>query len=234
MRRRCALVLTAAFLAGISRVAAAQQTSVEVWPELDAYVRVSPAARWFVVAQPVISGDDSSLSEAHFGGYFEVGIAPMSPERRNGAFDEDKLRYLRVRVGYRAVWIKGADGENTHERRVVADLTPRFFLPFNVLFMQREAVDFRWIDGAYSWRFRPRVWLERETRIGKVTTIPYWSVEPFYDSRYATWNRTLYQTGIVIPVSRQVAPEIYYGRQIDRQPTQKTTNALGVMATLYY
>jgi len=231
MRLR-ASVLACAFLAGVSAVAAGQDTTTgELWPELDAYVRLSPGARLFFVVMPVVSRDDKSLSETQLGGHLEVGVMPMARRRLRTAYDADRLGYLRARVGYRQVQTAGS---GRSESRVVADVTPRFFLPWDVLFALRNEFDFRWVHEVYSWRFRPRVWLERETRIGGVTTVPYWSVELFYDARYEGWSRTFYQTGVAIPVSRRVAPEIYYGRQIDRQPAQKTVNALGVLATLYF
>jgi len=230
MRLR-ALALAGAVLVRAGRVAVGQETtSAELWPELDAYVRLSPAARLFFVAMPVISGDSRSLSETQLGGHLEMGIMPIAPRLRS-TYDADRLRYLRARVGYREVWTAGS---GIGERRLVADVTSRFFLPWNVLFAQRDEFDFRWLRGNYSWRFRPRVWFERETRIGGVTAVPYWSVEYFYDSRYDAWSRKFYQTGIAIPVSRRIAPEIYYGRQVDRSPNQKTVNSLGVLATLYF
>ena len=231
MRLR-ALLLAGLLFPGAGGVAAGQDTTTrELWPELDTYVRLSPAARLFFVVIPVVSGDDRSLSETQLGGHLEVGIMPMARRQLRAAYDADRLGYLRARIGYRQVLTVGT---GRSEQRLVADVTPRFFLPWDVLFALRNEVDFRWLQGNYSWRFRPRVWLERETRIGSVTTVPYWSVEFFYDSRFGAWSRTFYQTGVAIPVSRRVAPEIYYGRQIDRLPAHKTVNALGILATLYF
>jgi hypothetical protein len=229
-----ALLTAAAVLAGVAPDTPAQEVTGEVWPEIDAYVRLSLGARLFFQAQPVMTADDRSLSERQLGGHLEAGFMPMARKHLQSSYDADRLRYLRARVGFRRVSSYGTDGTMQREHRLVADFTPRAFLPFNVLLAQRNQLDARWIEGDYSWRFRPRVWLERETRIGAVTTVPYWSVEFFYDARFDAWSRTLYQTGIVIPVTPRIAPEIYYARQIDRQPALKTVNALGTMATLYF
>jgi hypothetical protein len=92
-------------------------------------------------------------------------------------------------------------------------VTPRAFLPFDVLVALRGRVDFRWLEEGYSWRPRVRLWIEREGPVGPVVLIPYVSAETFYDSRYDAWSRTYYQAGIAVPVSRRVVPELYYGRQ---------------------
>ena len=57
------LLAAGAILVGPARVARAQNTVGEVWPELDAYVRLSSAVRLFFMAAPVISRDAKSLSE---------------------------------------------------------------------------------------------------------------------------------------------------------------------------
>jgi hypothetical protein len=229
-----ALLAAAALLVAGVRAAPAQETVGEIWPELDAYVRLSSAARLFLAMAPVISGDAKSLSEQQTGANIEVGIAPLHPGRRYKAQDADKLRYLRIRLGYWRTGTHDSSGSALSERRLVAEVTPRAFLPFDVLLALRGRVDFRWLEAGYSWRPRLRLWLERESPIGPVVLIPYVSAETFYDSRYDAWSRTYYQTGIAVPVSKRVVPEVYYGRQIDREPSDKIVNALGVVVTLYF
>jgi hypothetical protein len=228
------LLAAGAILAGGVRAAPAQETVGEFWPELDAYVRLSSSARLFLVMAPVISRDAGSLSEQQAGASIEAGIAPFQPTRRRKAQDADKLRYLRVRLGYWRIGTHDSSGSSLAERRLVAEVTPRVFLPFDVLVALRGRVDFRWLDTGYAWRPRVRLWIEREGPVGPVVLIPYVAAETFYDSRYDAWSRTYYQAGIAVPVSKRVVPEVYYGRQIDREPADKTVNALGVVVTLYY
>jgi hypothetical protein len=56
----------------------------------------------------------------------------------------------------------------------------------------------------------------------------------FYDARYGAWSRSYYQAGIAVAATHWLVPEVYYGRQIDREPSDKTVNALGVPVTLYF
>ena len=228
------LLAAGAILVGGSRPIQAQATTSEFWPELDAYVRLSSAVRLFFMAAPVFSRDAKSLSEQQLGANVEVGVAPLAPARRARAQDADKLSYLRFRLGYYRIGTHDSSGSYLSERRLIAEVTPRAFLPLDILVALRGRMDFRWLEEGYSWRPRVRLWIEREGPIGPVVLIPYVSAETFYDSRYDAWSRTYYQTGIAIPVSRRVVPEVYYGRQLDREPSDKTVNALGVVVTLYF
>jgi hypothetical protein len=227
------LLVAGALLASGARAAAGQEVG-EFWPEVDAYVRLSSAARLFFMAAPVISRDAKSLSEQQFGANVEVGLAPLAPARRARAQDADKLSYLRFRLGYYRIGTHDSSGASLSERRLALEVTPRAFAPLDILVALRGRMDFRWLEEGYSWRPRVRLWLEREGLVGPVVLIPYVSAETFYDSRYDAWSRTYYQTGIAVPVSRRVVPEVYYGRQIDQEPSDKTVNALGMVVTLYF
>jgi len=228
------LLAAGALLIGPSRTVQAQTTTNEFWPEVDAYVRLSSSARLFLMMAPVISRDSKSLSEQQVGANFEFGMAPIQSTRRRRAQDADKLRYLRLRLGYYRIGTHDSSGGSISERRLALEVTPRAFAPLDILVALRGRMDFRWLEEGYSWRPRVRLWLEREGPVGPVVLIPYISAETFYDSRYDAWSRTYYQTGIAVPVSKRVVPELYYGRQIDQEPSDKTVNALGMVVTLYF
>jgi hypothetical protein len=136
------------------------------------------------------------------------------------------MKYLRLRVGYRQSFTHDGDGASLSERRVIAEATARALLPGGVLAMFRNRGDFRWLEGAYSWRYRPRLWVERETGLGPVTAIPYLSAEVFWDSRYHAWSRSRYTAGLVVPATKWLAPEVYYAYQSDWQPTVSTFTPL--------
>ena len=141
--------------------------------------------------------------------------------------------YLRARVGYRRTFTFES-GRDLSEQRVIVEITPRGFLPGGLLVALRNRLDLRWLEGDPSWRYRPRLWLERESRIGPVTVVPYGAAEVFFDSRFDDWIRTRYQAGIAVPATGWLVPEMYYARQIDDQPVLQYTNALGMVVTLYF
>jgi hypothetical protein len=230
IRLAAAVVLTAV----LPQTAPAQTTTTEFWPELGAYVRLSSATRLYFLAAPVVSRDDRTLSESQLGAHVEVGVAPIGRAKIRNLHDPDRMKYLRFRVGYRQSWTHDEAGASLSERRVIAELTARALLPGDLLLMLRNRGDFRWLEGAYSWRYRPRLLVERETDLGPVSVVPYASAEEFWDSRYDAWSRARYQIGLAVPVTRWLAPEVYYALQTDWQPTRKDVHAVGLVTTLYF
>jgi hypothetical protein len=90
------------------------------------------------------------------------------------------------------------------------------------------------LDDGFSTRYRSRLTIERETVIGSDFVVaPYISVEPFYDTRYPAWARVQYQVGATFPVAREIAVEVYYGRQQNWRSQPERVNALGIVVLLY-
>lgn len=229
-RLAVAVVLSAV----LAPVAAAQTTTTEFWPEIDAYVRLNAATRLFFLAAPVVSRDDRTLSESQLGAHVEIGLAPIGRAKIRNLHDPDKMKYLRVRVGYRQSWTNDEAGADLSERRIIAEASIRAFLPGDLLLTLRNRGDLRWLEGEYSWRYRPRLLVERETDLGPVSVVPYASAEVFWDSRYDAWSRARYQIGLAVPVTKWLAPEVYYALQTDWQPTWKDVHAVGLVTTLYF
>ena len=227
--------LIGALLAGVAGASQAQETDDQFWPEIDTYVRLNDHARVFFKVAPSKETGADSFDDTQIGAFFDFGVAPHALGHLTKAYDADQLRYLRGGIGYQETFELSGDDATVSVRNIVTDLTPRFFLPWELLVAQRNRVDYRWIQGQdYSWRYRPRVWVERQSRIGSVKLVPHAAVELYYDSRYDSWNRTEYRAGLSVPVAKWFVPQAYYAREIDREPATKYTNALGVIATLYF
>jgi len=211
----------------------AQETREQFWPELDAYVRLSPATRLFFLAAPVREADQ--FQESQVGAHIEFGLAPIRRRPDRGLYDQDRLQFLRLRAGIRRTFSLSGDERELSETRVVVEATPRAFLPWHILMAIRNRLDFRWIeDQGYSWRYRPRLWLEREFGVAGIALVPYGSLEAFWDSRYDAWSRSRYQFGMAVPITTWFVPEAYYSRQIDTSPERSYTNALGIVTTFYF
>jgi hypothetical protein len=158
----------------------------------------------------------------------------LHPAKRGELYDTDRLRYLRFRAGIR--YATALEESNDYEEwRGILELTPRARLPGDIVMAFRNRGDLRWMNGDFSWRYRPRLWLEREFSIGTTASlVPYGSAEIFYDSRYEAWTRTRYQLGMAVPLNRVFAPEVYVAHQRDEEPTLKYTNALGFVLGFYF
>lgn len=81
------------------QVAPAQETSREIWPEVDAYVRLTSATRLYFSFRPVISADDGSFSESKLAANVDIAFAPMRRIDLVKTPDRDKYHHLRARLG---------------------------------------------------------------------------------------------------------------------------------------
>ena len=208
--------------------------TVQVWPEVDAFVRLSAKTRLLLVATTV--REDDQVTDGEFGVSFDVFLKPI---RRTPKLlfqlDKSKNQVLTIRTGYR--YLPSYSGSST-ENRGLLEATARYPLTRHfghVLLSNRNRVDFRVIDGEYSWRYRNRLSTERELSVGSVRVNPYARFEVFYDSRFAAFSKTELMVGATFPIRKYCELEGYFDHQLDtgRAPN-RTTNAFGIVATFYF
>ena len=125
----------------------------------------------------------------------------------------------------------GASGPT--ERRAIAEVTGRVALPQAVWLVNRARVDLRDLDGEFSQRYRLRIGVEREFVVDGVVLVPYAQAETFYDTRYDTWNRQLYQAGAEIELSKAWRIEPYVARQNDSRSTAGNVDRFGLVLKFY-
>ncbi len=241
---RAALALTLCLAPALAARAAAQdpETSYQLWPEGNVYVRLSDASRLYFLLATVRergteTGELSKISDIQVGTHIEFGLVPFGRRAKLQAlYDAHRLSYLRLRLGLRYQTRLDDDEPPRYEEwRGIVELTPRFTLPGDLLVAQRNRVDLRWINGDPSWRYRPRLWVEREIRVGSgVALVPYGAAEVYWDSRYDDWVRTKYQLGAAVMLTSRIAPEVYVALQRDEKPGRSYTRALGVVVALYF
>ncbi len=208
-------------------------TVTQLWPELDVYRRLNDDARLRFSISPVCevsgAGLRSSIDDTDFGVDLDTGLFPIGRARLEKArFDADRMKYLRFRTGIHYLNVNG-DAAND-EWRIIAELTPRSHLPLDMTLSFRNRFDLRWIDDAYSWRYRPRLQVDREFKAWThMAFVPYASAELFWDSRSESWTRTLYKVGTGIAVWPWFGPQIYWAHQIDdRSSVDTITDAIGI------
>jgi hypothetical protein len=223
-----------ALLIGASELPARAQTT-PVWPEVDSYVTLNDRMRFFFLATTVQENREST--EAEFGVNFDLYLKPLRKRAPKLLFrlDESKNRRVLMRVGYRYL-PSYTGGDNEH--RGVLEITPRY--PLNgflghALLSNRNRVDFRYVDGESSWRYRNRVSVDRELSIGRVRVSPYARFEIYYDSRYDKWSRTEWMLGSSFPVNGHWEVEAYYDAQHDTSASpSRHTKAVGLVTTFYF
>jgi hypothetical protein len=236
--RKSPVVILALFLSVVvigPRTAKAQTTSNEVWPELDVYINVKPKIRLYFMGTTSRAVEDG---EAFNGTAFEAQIGAH--------IDYIPNKHVVLRTGYRFGTSVGDSDSPYKEHRFLTEQTLRKLLPGSLLLSDRNREDFRFIDGDFSFRYRNRVTIERESHLFKQRAItPYGSAEIFYDTRYSAWNRNRLTAGVqtslrrgpllkMLLPKRQVILDLYYTRQNDSRSSTQHVNALGAALAFYF
>jgi hypothetical protein len=234
-RAACGAAIAASLL--LSRPCVADETQYELWPEANAYFKLSRQVRVYALAAGLYApqswtGDKAaSLGELEIGAHLDVSLKPIFRRTLRNA-NWERERYLWARFGYTHL-SSHAGAPESHENRGILELTGRFALPGEVWAVNRLRADLRDKDGEFSTRYRFRLQLERETSMFGAVTVPYINVEPFYDSRHDAVIRWRYETGVEIVMSPHWRVEPHYLYQEDSRSEPKHTNAFGLVLKYY-
>ena len=229
----------------------AGEATEEFWPELNLYLKTGATTRLYLVAA-YAEGAESRLGTLDLAGYFDITLKPVL---RPSLHEEpwQARRYFWVRLGYDHLFrTENREARETSEKRGIVAVHGRTWLPGRVLVEGRLRADLRWIGDEYSTRYRARLEINRDFVVRGRMVTPYLQVEPFYDTRYDGWARTLYQVGAEIEprnylhlreswdfrieseVRAHFRLEPYLARQVDSLPEKAVVNAFGIVARWYY
>ena len=227
MKRTLQLALLACLLAGPCPPLRAQSTQFQWLPEVDTYVTLDSRLRASVFASRTEDAENADSFE--IGPNLDVTLRSIRKRREVGN-DSSKRKYLNFRAGYRYIFNSG----KADEQRGILELTPRLYLPKDILLSDRNRSDLRLISGVFSWRYRNRVTLERSFKTRALTLTPYARAEVYYDSRYGIWNKNTYSFGVIFPAGKHVELEPYFERENDSRASTPHVNALGFKLSLYF
>jgi Protein of unknown function (DUF2490) len=207
-----------------------QTTETEVWPEVDAHIQIPCNLRILAftgLEQGVGYPFQQWYAAAALGYQFRPILTPHIPN-----IDPDKEHYFIFGGGYEFLRTVQS-GVIKHENRVTLDGTPGFRIPAGFLVRDRNWVELRWIDGAYSTTYRNRVAVERDFA-RKIRFTPYGSVEVFYDGSSHSWNQEWYTAGIQWPYKRLWMLNTYYRRENCDNCNPHSWNAAGASLNFYF
>ena len=206
--------------------------SSEFWPELSAFIRLNPDTRVYLDAS-YARGKESDASTLDLSVALDVSIKHV-PWERLWTEDWQRTRTFWARIGYTRVFKATDSTSEVAENRGVVALYGKAPLPAEIWLEARTRADLRWIGDDYSTRYRFKLEATREFTLYGHAVVPYLNVEWFYDTRYDSWARTLYQAGMEISVNKSFRYELFLARQNDRRPSEVTLNALGLVAKWYF
>jgi hypothetical protein len=229
---RFCLLFSLIFIAALLQPARAEDHHSELVPELNVFIKLNKQVRLYLLGD-ITQGLSPSFTDGEFGAHLDFTLKPILRRTlRSGNWERE--RYLWVRAGYVGSTDVDDrdDGSTTH--MMLLEMTGRFELPWEVWLVNRARVDFRDIDGERSQRYRLRVGIEREFTVCRVVMVPYVQAETFYDSRFDTFNRQLYQAGVEIELNKHWRIEPYVARQNDSRSPSGNLNRIGLVLKSYF
>lgn len=200
--------------------------------EVNAFVKLSDVSRLFLLGS-LTRQQQENVTDGEVGAYLDFTIKPILREQlRTANWQRD--RYLWVRVGYGYTDKVSGNAQSSPEKRVVLEGTARFELPKEMWLASRLRADLRDIDGTSSQRYRLRLAIEREFTVNGTAVVPLRPGETFYDTRFDTWNRQHYQTGVEIELSKQWRIEPYVSRQNDNRSASGNVDTAGLVLKYFH
>jgi hypothetical protein len=188
-------------------VALAQET--EALPELDFYLKLNANVRLRTQASDTREGGDPT--QLTIGPDLELYFKPLVRLKRVTVFDLDeaKKRPLVISAGYRYLVTPGSPATN----RTVLTATSHFPLKVGSLLSDANRADLDWTNGAFKWRYRNRLQIEKSLRISSYHPVPYVSAEVYYEEQYRKWSTTELYAGSLFPIKKRYEFDLYYEHQ---------------------
>jgi hypothetical protein len=207
------------------------QTGGAVWAAVDGHAQLGSSVRALIFGESK-SGTDYTYQQWSFGGGLGLQLKRFNRPHLVDP-DQDKEHPVVVAAGYEYLATDQPPTE-TGENRVVTEATLRVRPPAEFLLADRNRVEFRWVDGVYSARYRNRFSVERASRLGGLRFTPYASAEFFYDWAHDAWNEEHYIIGIEWPYRQVLKLSTYYLRQNCSTCRPADLNILGLTLGYFY
>jgi hypothetical protein len=237
---RCLPVVCLALMVCLGATAAAAgEPSWEFWPETDIWLRLSPA--WRLSSFIALSENiETNYREGSVILQADYGWGKKTLLYRTRLLDEGRAQSRMNTFLFRGGYLGGRSlddrGEAYAENTMLLELHARTPVRRGVLLSNRLRADLRWLGDApdFSYRWRYRLMVEKEVKVGSSSIVPYVNVEPYYDSRYGIVNRVRLIGGATIAWSQRFALEGDLTYQNDSRSSVTELYALNVILHVYF
>jgi len=125
------------------------------------------------------------------------------------------------------------DNRTTIENRILAEVTPQALVA-TVLVSNRNRGEFRWVNGAYDFRYRNKLVISDRLKFGALRFTPYGSGELYYDRNRRSWNQSQYGFGVQLPYKKSLMLDTYLIHQSCTDCEPNPVNMVGITLNLYF
>ena len=214
-----------------------QNSSIELWPEVDIWYRLNPSWRFssFVSITKYNESKNRDLN-IYLNADYAWGHTKLVIYRR--LVDQEKEQIMKawmVRGGFmEGRSLRASDG-NYSEELFFAEIHKRIPIKGDVLLSHRFRMDNRWLgqDNDFSYRFRYRLMVEKEYKSGKYSIVPYLNIEPYWDSRYLKVTKTRAIGGVTTSWGSKYALEGNVTYQHDKTYDTENLYALNIILHIF-
>ena len=223
---------------GSTRAVIAAESSREFWPEVDLWLRLTPAWRLSLFI-PITKNIDTNYREGNLIVQGDYAFGTMGRLHNTRLLDENRAQQMKrflVRSGYLGGKSLGDNGEAYTEYTMLTELHVRTPIKGGILISHRLRSDLRWLgdDSEFSSRLRYRLQVEKEYAAGRWSFVPYMNAESYYDSRYDTVNRIRTMAGTSVAWSPRFALEGNWTYQHDTRSSVTRLNALSLILHVFF
>jgi hypothetical protein len=167
---------------GTSSIVLAQESTLEFWPEIDAWLRLTPAWRLSMFV-PIAKNIETHYREGNLVLQGDYAFGKMNRRHMTRLMDENRAQQMKrfmIRSGYLGGKSLGDNGAEYTELAMLAEFHVRTPIKGGILLTHRVRSDLRWLgdDHEFSSRLRYRLQVEKEWTAGtSVAWSPRFAIE---------------------------------------------------------
>jgi hypothetical protein len=227
----CRCILTLVFLVLSISDKAASQTSdsqTEVWPKLSATFDLDAKTRL-----QVFGGTQNGSDFQWYAGTIVSRRMKRLVMRRVKDVDEENEHLIVVGAGYEYLQTL-ENNKIKRESRIIFQGTGNKSPGAGFLVTNRNRLEFRWVNGAYNFRYRNKLTVDRAFKVSGFRFTPYGSGELFWDRNHHSWNQNEYSLGVQLPYKQLLKLDAFYLHQNCTTCNQQHVNVFGLTLNFYF
>jgi uncharacterized protein DUF2490 len=227
------IIFLIVFVCSANKLAAQDSsTQKQIWPELEVYYRINEKFRLYGLVSGTRSNSEYTDGTASV--YIDYFALPWLRGRNDTELgDSSRGYFLWFRAGY-----SYSDAPPSDKKKVVniieTETNNNFHLPGDLVMIDRNRFDWRWVNGLFQPIYRPRIKFAKNLKTQYLTLDAYVWTEYFFYLNDNTQNRLRLTLGTEIKVFKNMDFEVYFLHQFQNKQYVAPLNAIGIQLDFYF